>query len=183
MVGIYLIKNRLDNRVYIGSSNNIERRFRRHRTELKTGRHSNPFLSKAYQKYGKDAFDFIIIELCKQVNLIQRELYFIAKYRSLDPLFGYNLKSPVAHPSMVNKEYSKILSKAKKGKSPVNLFQIQELRRKQVDVYKNGKFYKTFKSLKDTEISMGINRGNVYNYLNGKTKGIKNFEEYEFKYR
>jgi len=34
MIGIYEIKNKINNKVYIGSSNDIERRFNEHKMKL-----------------------------------------------------------------------------------------------------------------------------------------------------
>ena len=82
MIGIYCIKNKINGKVYIGSSNNIERRFKRHKTELNTKRHSNKYLEKAYIKYGEENFEFIILELCNEEELIQKEIFYISKYDS-----------------------------------------------------------------------------------------------------
>ena len=77
--GIYKIYCDSNNRTYIGSSNNIQKRFRKHRTELNTKTHSNKYLERAYEKYGKDNFEFIILEECNLQELIQREILYIKK--------------------------------------------------------------------------------------------------------
>ena len=44
--GIYQIRNKRNDKVYIGQSNNIESRFVGHKSDLKTGRdNKNPYLS------------------------------------------------------------------------------------------------------------------------------------------
>ena len=43
--------------------------------------------------------------------------------------------------------------------------------------------YVIFNSLKETENSLNIKRGNVYNFLNNKTKQIKTHPNLIFKYK
>lgn len=180
MIGIYLIKNKINSKVYVGSSNNIERRFKRHKTELNTGKHSNKFLSDSFKKYGKNCFDFIILEICKEENLISRENYYITLYDSLNPLKGYNLKSPISHPSKVNKEYSKILSKSKLGIKPSNFLEMQKTRWSSVRVYINNNFYKDYESYSQAEIELGINRGYIYSYFKQPNCKRRKYENYKF---
>lgn len=184
MIGIYCIKNKINGKVYIGSSNNIERRFKRHKTELNTNSHSNKYLEKAYKKYGKDNFEFIILELCTQEELIQREIFFINKYDSLNYLKGYNLSIPIKHPTLTsNQEYRSILSQSKIGKRPSNYEEMRKIRWKKVEVSNiEGEVLHVFNSLKETEDSLNIKRGNVYNYLKRKTLKIKTHPDLIFKY-
>ena len=58
MIGIYKITNVLNNKVYIGQSNNIERRFREHKT---VGEKSKIPVDLAIKKYGSKNFNFEII--------------------------------------------------------------------------------------------------------------------------
>ena len=52
--GIYKIYCDSNNRTYIGSSNNIERRFKEHLGDLRNNRHSNQYLQNSYNKYGEE---------------------------------------------------------------------------------------------------------------------------------
>lgn len=87
---IYQIKNILDNKVYIGQTNNIKRRWEQHKNDLKRGAHDNPYLQKVYNKYGLDIFEFSVLheEDCDQERLNQLEEEYIAKYDSYEN--GYN---------------------------------------------------------------------------------------------
>ena len=184
MIGIYAIRNIINNKIYIGSSNNIKRRWKKHKTELKNKSHSNKYLERAYHKYGSDKFDFIILEFCKEQELINREIFYINYYKSLDLTFGYNLKVPEKHPSITSStEYSKILSNSKKGITPNNFVDMQKTRWKEIEVFVHGSLIWTFSSLRETERQLNIPRGNVYNYLKGKTNKLKNFEQYHFQYK
>lgn len=184
MIGIYGIRNIVNNKIYIGSSNDIKRRFRKHRTELNKRKHSNKHLEASYHKYGKDKFDFVILEICERKDLIKKECFYIEQSKSLDPLYGYNLRIPEPHASLVcSTNYSKILSESKKGITPSNFEEMQKKRWKEVEVFVNGNLLFSFPSLRETERQLGIPRGNVYNYLKGKTKSITGFESYHFQYK
>lgn len=60
--GIYVIKNNVNNKMYIGSSTNIKQRFTCHKSALRNNNHRNKHLQNAWNKYGEDNFEFIIIE-------------------------------------------------------------------------------------------------------------------------
>jgi group I intron endonuclease len=60
--GVYAVINKTNGHIYVGSSINIHRRKLRHLRYLKNGEHENPHLQNAYNKYGGDAFEFVILE-------------------------------------------------------------------------------------------------------------------------
>lgn len=111
--GIYQIRNLVNNKVYIGSSNNLRNRKASHFKCLKSGRHENPHLQRAYNKYGKDNFIFEILELCTL------EEQYIVEQKWINEKFGdncYNI-NPIASkpPSSKGKpDIHKKISKALK---------------------------------------------------------------------
>ena len=92
--GIYCIKNIINNKVYIGSSNGILNRWASHKYYLKNNIHKNPHLQNAYNKYGSENFVYEIIKECKESDLISEEDKNIILYKSLDRDFGYNIELP-----------------------------------------------------------------------------------------
>lgn len=78
MIGIYIIKNKLNGNSYIGKSNNIKRRFTEHRS---INHETNKSLKLAYKKYGLDNFSFEILEECKLEELNDKERYYIDKLK------------------------------------------------------------------------------------------------------
>ena len=75
--GIYQILCVPTGKVYIGSSNDLNNRYRQHFVALKSGTHANTYLQRAYSRYGHDAFVFSILELVPIELLIEREQYWM----------------------------------------------------------------------------------------------------------
>jgi group I intron endonuclease len=71
--GIYRIRNTVNGKVYIGSSQCIEKRWQQHRTDIKGKRHGNKHLQDAWRKYGAEAFVFEVVEEVAVELLIERE--------------------------------------------------------------------------------------------------------------
>ena len=74
MVGIYAIRNKDNDSLYIGSSVNVRKRWAAHRRQLAKGVHHAQPLQRAFAKYGADSFSFEIIEFVDDESvLIERE--------------------------------------------------------------------------------------------------------------
>lgn len=89
--GIYMIHNSKNGKIYIGSSNNIKKRWDKHIIELITRTHYNERLQKDWNEYGREAFDFKFIEDCSEYDLRWRELKTIDLYSFA--FWLYNQKS------------------------------------------------------------------------------------------
>lgn len=90
MIGVYKIVNTINNKWYIGSSNNIERRFYRHKWHLINNHHDNLYLQNAWNKYSEENFKFEPISFCKEEELLYHEQQLIDK---LKPEYNFNLKT------------------------------------------------------------------------------------------
>lgn len=67
--GVYLIE--IGNKIYIGSSKNLNKRRGRHLSDLNRGIHSNIYLQRAFDKYLD--FEFSILMDCKEEYLLKYE--------------------------------------------------------------------------------------------------------------
>jgi group I intron endonuclease len=80
--GIYKIINIQNGRMYIGSAKEFKERAKEHFRSLKNNKHHNKFLQNDFNKCGKDAFEFHILEVVngdKQVRNLKEE-YWIYQY-------------------------------------------------------------------------------------------------------
>ena len=71
--GIYVIRNLINNKLYIGSATTIKSRWRCHKNMLTLNKHHSQHLQSAYNKYGKENFSYEIIEHCTLNKLKIRE--------------------------------------------------------------------------------------------------------------
>lgn len=71
--GIYIIRNCVGPKFYVGSAVNLDRRLKFHRWSLKRGNHGNPHLQRAWNKYDESAFDFEVYFNCEEKDLIFHE--------------------------------------------------------------------------------------------------------------
>jgi group I intron endonuclease len=90
-IGIYQIKNLINNKIYIGSSINLSEREYKHFWMLSNRTHDNEYLQNSYNKYGCENFIFEVIELCDENELIVKENLHILNTKSNNSNFGYNL--------------------------------------------------------------------------------------------
>lgn len=91
--GIYIFKNKINGKVYIGQSVNIRSRVHRHLSYLNKATKFKGVIYLALKKYGLEAFDIEVLELCSIDQLNEREEYWIKYYDSVNPDLGYNICS------------------------------------------------------------------------------------------
>lgn len=89
MSGIYVITNFVNGKCYVGSAVSIPKRWRKHRTELKTNVHHCAKLYRAYLKYGADSFVYSILFYCEKKDLLFYEQRTINAFDSVTN--GYNV--------------------------------------------------------------------------------------------
>jgi group I intron endonuclease len=113
ITGIYTITNTKNNRFYLGSSQNIQKRWGSHKYNLLRNQHHSRYLQSAWNKYGEDSFSFDVIKTCKVDELLQFEQIFLD--------FScphYNILKVAGSPrgNVMTEETRKKMSEAKKGK-------------------------------------------------------------------
>lgn len=156
---IYIIKNRLNDKVYIGqTTTDIKTRFNQHcKNSTLKSRHYK--LYNAIKKYGKEKFYIEILEQGVDINkLDEREIYYIEKYNSY--LKGYN-STKGGDGRVINKEYDE-----------------KEI----VALYNNGYLLKQIGQIynvSDATISRVLNKLNVKTRHDGNKYESFNVEEFK----
>jgi group I intron endonuclease len=89
--GIYKILNKINGKVYIGQTWHLNYRWIQH----KSAEH-NIHLSRAFEQYGIENFEYSILEEFPPAEgtrdlLYDREIYYIAQYHATNPKYGYNI--------------------------------------------------------------------------------------------
>ena len=113
MIGIYKITNKLNGKVYIGQSRDIDARWRQH-----INAKDDVLIHNAIKKYGKENFSFEVLLECPAEMLNDWERDMIALYDCISPK-GYNLTEGGG--GCKCSEETKIkMSNARKGKTPWN---------------------------------------------------------------
>lgn len=79
--GIYEILNTANGKRYIGSARNFAGRWKKHRLDLKYGKHHSPYLQASYDLHGAAAFQYRILLLCSEANLLMYEQRALDVYR------------------------------------------------------------------------------------------------------
>lgn len=93
---IYIIQNKVNNKIYVGQSNSPDDRWRRHKTDCHNPKsHAyNMLIGRAIRKYGADNFDFSVLEeysFLKEAN--NAEEFWIHYLNTQDKNIGYNIKN------------------------------------------------------------------------------------------
>jgi len=121
--GVYNIINKINEKVYVGSVDNIDDetcrcRWYAHKRDLKKTRHHNIYLQRAWNKYGPDAFYIQCVEECPKDQLLIREQHYL-NIAKLHPETYYNISYDATAPFRGKKhsEQAKLrISIANKGK-------------------------------------------------------------------
>ena len=94
--GIYQIRNKVNNKIYVGSANDLQARRREHLYDLINNKHHNSHLQNAFNKYGEKNFIFEVIEFCDLDNKFIFEQYWINTLDSCNKKIGYNISNIVS---------------------------------------------------------------------------------------
>jgi len=161
ILGIYQIINKVNNKSYIGSSSDINKRFRTHKRDLNKNNHHNIHLQRAWNKYNESGFIFSIIEECSKDSLLKREQYYLD---NLKP--EYNISLDSAAP-MTNRKHSlETIEKFKNRKSLIGpehrLYGTKWSEELRETILKSRKGYKHSEATKEkmSNTSKKLNRAN-----------------------
>lgn len=115
--GIYKIQSKIKpERIYIGSSVNIQERWRIHLENLKSNHHHSEKLQRHHNKYGKNDLVFSIIIGCAKEDLIITEQFYLDAYR---PYFNICLVADSRLGTKASEKTKIKLSKARKSRASI----------------------------------------------------------------
>lgn len=67
-VFVYAIYNNVTERIYIGQSNDVAKRYIHHCRDLQQGKHSSKEMQSDFDRYGQDSFElYIVLETVSQI--------------------------------------------------------------------------------------------------------------------
>ena len=115
MAIIYKATNKITNQIYIGyTTNDLQTRINQHWSHRNS---ENYYFHNALKKYGKENFEWTILEECPEEIMKEREKYWIAHYDTYyNREIGYNL-TPGGDGYKLSEETKAKISKANKGKT------------------------------------------------------------------
>lgn len=144
---IYKVTNKQNGKIYIGQTNNLERRKKQH---LYDNRTNHQAFKRAINKYGIDCFKWEIIDEClDKCEINEKEKYYINYYNSKIPN-GYNIAS------------------GGEGGSNWNLQPI-------VMLNLSGEFIKKYNYITQCEIETGLNHSTISACCKGKHLRYKDY--------
>jgi group I intron endonuclease len=124
MCGLYEIVNLANRKRYVGSSFDIDSRWRSHKSALNRGRHRNSHLQRAWSKYGRDAFVFSVIKLTSREDKLKEEQALLdGVFSSKEEVYNIGI---VADSGMTGRTHSDE-AKAKIGRSKIGKSRPKEM--------------------------------------------------------
>ena len=116
---IYKIVNLVNDKFYVGSTINKKVRFRQHRKLLRGNKHHCKHLQAAWNKYGENKFDFVVIEEVPETRALQEveEIYLVQHVgKNYCYNAGYGANAPWRNaPAHKTPNYGKTMSEAAKA--------------------------------------------------------------------
>lgn len=114
--GVYTISNIINNKVYVGYSNDVLRRLSGHKSKLTSNKHHCIHLQRAINEYGIDNFKFELLTECPEEILASEEHYWSNLLNSHSDNYGYNDKPTDPRNRPTHSEITKIKIKEKRAK-------------------------------------------------------------------
>jgi group I intron endonuclease len=90
---IYIIKNKINKKIYVGQTVCPKQRWKQHISHMKNNINKSPHLYSSMNKYGLENFVFIIIKECESLEKANNaECFWIECLKTRDKNFGFNVK-------------------------------------------------------------------------------------------
>lgn len=127
---VYMIRNKINNKKYIGITTNSFAERYPHGIRA----HHNPHLRNSVKKYGQENFEVVLLEknVKDMETLCELEMKYIEKYDTCNPDKGYNksLGGLGVRQTERSEEHCRNLSRAKKGINPLRNYTPEQMARR-----------------------------------------------------
>ncbi|HNR65428.1 MAG TPA: GIY-YIG nuclease family protein [Atribacterota bacterium] len=143
--GIFNVHSEGKNKVYIGKSEDIERRWKDHKRLLNANKHGlnksgqTDHLQRAWNNYGSESFEFHILKLCKSEELNHWEKILTWDHQSFNPFCGYNRTPGGETNTMTTEAKEKLRQRMKGNKNMLGKTHTAEVRKILSEVNKGNK--------------------------------------------
>jgi group I intron endonuclease len=90
--GVYIIRNSVNSKVYVGSAVNFRKRFYKHCHSIRKGQHNSVHLQRHADKHGIGTLSFEVLQLCEASDLREQEQDWLNKMLAIQVgVFNSNL--------------------------------------------------------------------------------------------
>ena len=167
--GIYLWTNIINGKKYVGKSENIQKRKRSYKDEIK--RDSSRYIIKAMKKHGLENFKFEILEKIENdINILEKEQFWMDHYDTMDKNKGYNVLKAEETPG---ESFSK---GSKNNKAKLTEEDVLEIRKKiYIEKIEKKHIFLKFKEKISYDTFLKVCRGETWKEVD--TKMIKNLNK------
>jgi group I intron endonuclease len=119
MYSIYIIQNKITEKVYVGQTISGESRLRNHKYLLNKNIHKNQYLQNAWNSYGSNAFEFYILDSFNtKEEMDEAEIFYIKWYKDLS--LSYNLTNGGEGGGTHSSESRIKMSESSKNRPPIS---------------------------------------------------------------
>lgn len=87
---VYAIQHSETGKIYVGCTNDVERRVREHLSQLENNKHPNKRMQNDYNKYGGDYFYYVLFNAYAAYDAFMMERHFMSLLGTRDETRGYN---------------------------------------------------------------------------------------------
>ena len=176
--GVYCITNIVDRKRYIGSSNNIRKRWSQHRSRLGQNKNESRYLQNAINKYGLEKFIFNIIDTCEP----SEELLLALEQKYIDllnPEYNIARVAGTTRGVKLSAESKRKMSIAGKGRKKSNIHKLKIGNSNKKSVYQicptTLRIINTFCSIKEAGAILNIDFSDIAKVARGKRRIAGNF--------
>lgn len=167
--GVYIIQNKINNKVYIGASKDTYNRLCDHKVRLRNNSHHNIHLQSAFNKYGEENFIFDVLEDCDEQYIYSQENYWCNMLNTHDRKYGYNIDPTTPEGKCAVSEETKIRMSVSAPKRAVRAYTIYgDFYKDFTDLYKCAEHFETVAPNIHRKINVVFFKKNLIDSLSSK---------------